>query len=96
MPAAPLTQTHPESVSKRLAAIDIDFSTADPLDELRPTQERFDLRAELDSMGRTIDPTALEAQFVKNARSQSARGRISHTSWRAVGRHTLQYSSRQE
>jgi hypothetical protein len=75
----------PDSVSKRLAAIDAEFSTADPLNALLLTQERLDLRAELASMEHNVDVTALEAKFLTVARSYSKRNGVSYAAWRVVG-----------
>ena len=46
----------PDSIKKRLAAIDEQLTTADPLDELRLVQERRDLdRASWTRMGQAVD-----------------------------------------
>ena len=75
----------PESVRKRLAAIDAELSSASPLDELLLVQERRDLDAELAAMSDSIDMDALEAEFVKVAKSYSESKSISYASWRDVG-----------
>ena len=74
-----------ESISARLAAIDAELQEADPLDELRLLQERRNLQTELESMGASVDVTALEAEFVKIARSYSERQGIAYATWREVG-----------
>lgn len=75
----------PESVSKRLAAIDEELMSADPLSRVHLVQEHMDLTAEMASMGETIDIAELEADFVTSAKAYSDRKGISHAAWRTVG-----------
>jgi hypothetical protein len=75
----------PDSIKKRLAAIDVQLPDADPLSELRLVQERRDLEAELQSMGEAVDLSAIEVSFVKVAKSYSERQGISYAAWREVG-----------
>lgn len=75
----------PESIAKRLAAIDAEVQSADAVKELRLVQERIDLEAELATMGTTVDITALEAGFVNVAKSYGERTGVSYAAWRAVG-----------
>jgi hypothetical protein len=75
----------PESVEKRLKAIDGELATADRLTQLKLTQERLNLDRELESLGAKQDLAGLEAEFVKVARSYSDRQGISYGAWRAVG-----------
>jgi len=75
----------PDSIAKRLAAIDGEIAAADAVKELRLVQERLDLEAELATMGTTVDMTALEAEFVKVAKSYGDRTGVSYAAWRAVG-----------
>ena len=75
----------PESVNKRLSAIDVELDAASPMDELRLVQERRDLQAELDKMSETVDMTSLEVAFVSVAKSYSDSKKISYASWREVG-----------
>jgi hypothetical protein len=75
----------PDSITKRLAAIDSEIGTADPVKELRLVQERLDLEAELATMGSVVDVSALEAEFIKVAKSYGARTGVSYAAWRAVG-----------
>jgi hypothetical protein len=75
----------PESIKKRLAAIEAQLPEADALTELRLVQEKRDLAAELESMGNAVDMGAIEAAFVKVAKSYSERQKISYASWRDVG-----------
>ena len=75
----------PESIAKRLAAIDGEIAGADAVKELRLVQERLDLEAELANMGATVDMSALEAEFIKVAKAYGERTGVSHAAWRAVG-----------
>lgn len=75
----------PDSIAKRLAAIDGEIGAADAVKELRLVQERMDLEAELATMGATVDIAALEAEFVKVAKTYGERTGISQAAWRAVG-----------
>jgi hypothetical protein len=75
----------PDSIKKRLAAIDEQLAQADPLSELRYVQERRDLENELSSMGSAVDLSAIEDAFVKVAKSYSERQGISYAAWREVG-----------
>ncbi len=75
----------PDSIAKRLTAIDNEFSSADAVKELRLVQERIDLQAELATMGTTVDMGALEAEFIKVAKAYGERTGVSYAAWRAVG-----------
>lgn len=75
----------PESISKRLEAIDAELIDADPVQELRLVQERLDLSAELTTVGSSVDMTSIEAEFVKVAKEYSARNGFSYAAWRTIG-----------
>ena len=75
----------PESIGRRLAAIDTAFSTAAPLERLGLVQERLDLQAELDTLSDKVDLGALQGDFVVHAASYSARKGISYGAWRELG-----------
>ena len=75
----------PETISKRLDAIDTELASAGPLDELLLVQERSNLEAELAAKSHAIDMNALEADFVTVAKSYSDSKSISYASWRQVG-----------
>jgi hypothetical protein len=75
----------PESIKKRLGAIDTQLADADALSELKLIQERRDLTDELAAMQAKVDIGALESAFVKVAKGYSARQGISYASWREVG-----------
>ncbi|MDQ1403537.1 MAG: hypothetical protein QOG03_1853 [Actinomycetota bacterium] len=76
----------PDSIKKRLAAIDTQFAEADALTRLHMTQERIDLSAELEQLQQpAVDISALEEGFVKTARDYGSRKGISYAAWRDVG-----------
>ena len=75
----------PESISRRLAAIEAEVQEADPVTELRLVQERIDLQNELAHAGRAVDLSAIEAEFVRVAKDYSARNGYSYAAWRTIG-----------
>jgi hypothetical protein len=75
----------PDSINARLARIEEELMVADPLDELRLVQERRNLTRELETMSSGVDISALEADFIKVAKSYSERQGISYATWRDVG-----------
>jgi hypothetical protein len=75
----------PDSVKKRLAAIDAQLAEASALQRLQLVQERIDLERELDQLGTKVDLSALEAAFVKTAAAYSERKGISYAAWRELG-----------
>lgn len=75
----------PESVARRIKAIESELQGANPVRELELIQERFDLERELATMQTKVDPKTLEAGFTKVAGSYSKRKGITYAAWRAVG-----------
>ena len=75
----------PESIDKRLAAIEKEFESANSIKRLSLAQERLDLSRERASMGATVDLSGLEAEFVKAAKGYSERKGISYAAWRELG-----------
>lgn len=77
----------PESIQKRLEAIEADLASADGLKRLTLVQERLDLQEELERLQSddTVDLSALEAEFVKVAKGYGERKGISYAAWREVG-----------
>ena len=75
----------PDSVKKRLAAIETTLPDAAATKRLELVQERIDLTAELASMNVKTDLTQVERAFVKAAKGYGARKGISYGAWRAVG-----------
>ncbi|MDE3087355.1 MAG: hypothetical protein KGJ77_11385 [Acidobacteriota bacterium] len=75
----------PDSIRRRLAQVQEQLPTADPLGRLHLLQEQTDLEAELARMGKAQDMAVLERAFVKVARAYGARKGISYHAWRAAG-----------
>lgn len=75
----------PESMKKRLAAIEESLPDADPLTRLHLTQERMDLEQELSSSDEGVDIAELEDAFVAAAEPYGRRKGITYTAWRALG-----------
>lgn len=75
----------PESVARRIKAIESELQGANPVRELELIQERFDLERELATMQTKVDPKTLEVGFTKVAGSYSKRKGITYAAWRAVG-----------
>jgi hypothetical protein len=77
----------PESIAKRLAAIDSQYETAGSLTALQLLQERKNLETELAAMGRDSGPDldTLRRAFVKQARAYGEAKGIEHATWREIG-----------
>jgi hypothetical protein len=75
----------PDSIQKRMKAIDDALASADKLTELKLVQERMNLEVELASLGASENLSELEDGFVQVARSYSERQGISYAAWREVG-----------
>ncbi|MBA3288337.1 MAG: hypothetical protein H0U21_09980 [Acidimicrobiia bacterium] len=75
----------PDTVNKRLKAIDDELLTADAISELRLLQERRNLSDELSTMGGEMDISVYEDAFVRAAGSYSQRHGIAYTTWREIG-----------
>ena len=75
----------PESIEKRLADIEAQLETADPLGRLQLVQERMNLRNELATKSEVIDLTSLEDEFVGAARAYGERKGITYGAWREAG-----------
>ncbi len=75
----------PASISKRLAAIDTELATADPLTRLHLIQQKKDLTDELGRSAESEDLGELEKQFVKVAKAYGERKGISYATWRTAG-----------
>ncbi len=74
-----------ETVKARLAKIDQELPTVDPLNALNMRQERADLQRELDAAESKVDLGRLEDEFVKAAPGYSERKGISYSVWRDAG-----------
>lgn len=75
----------PESIQKRLAAIEEQLGSADPLSRVHLVQERIDLEQELASGTNGLDLEGLEAEFAAAAAAYGQRKGISYDAWRAAG-----------
>ena len=75
----------PESIDKRLAAIEDQLATANSITRLTLIQERLDLQQERAAMGETVDLSELEAGFVAAAKGYSERKGISAAAWKEMG-----------
>ncbi|MFV0317042.1 MAG: hypothetical protein ACK5O2_08785 [Microthrixaceae bacterium] len=75
----------PDSINKRLAAIESELPDADPLKKVSLIQERMDLATELETLSESDDISATEAAFVKVAKDYSERKGITWAAWREAG-----------
>lgn len=75
----------PESMKKRLAAIEKQIEAADALTRLNLIQERIDLEHQLESSQDAVDMKALEDEFVRTAKVYGERKGISYAAWREAG-----------
>ena len=75
----------PDSIRKRLDAIESQLDDAAPLIRLQLIQERLDLTNELAAMEEAVDLSALEAAFVDAAAGYSQRKGITYAAWRELG-----------
>ncbi len=76
----------PETITKRLAAIDEQLATADPLNRLHLVQERLQLEREMASTEEDgADLEELEAAFVEVAAAYAERKGVTYEAWRSVG-----------
>lgn len=75
----------PESVKKRLAAIEDEITSADPLKRVHLLQERSDLQETLDATESKVDLDKLEKDFIRSAAPYSERKGITYATWREVG-----------
>ncbi len=75
----------PETMRKRLAAIDESLTRADPMTRLHLAQERIDLNAAITAAETTVDLSALEADFAAAGKSYGQRKGIGYAAWREAG-----------
>jgi hypothetical protein len=78
-------QRTPESIQKRLAAIEEQIPYAGSLQYLQLLQEQSDLETELAKGVDTVDIAGIEKEFIKVAKSYGERKGISYSTWRATG-----------
>ena len=72
----------PESMKKRLSAVEAEIATADPLKRVHLVQERFDLESAIEASESKVDLDQLEKDFVKSAAPYSERKGITYSAWR--------------
>lgn len=75
----------PDSIQKRLSAIDERLGTADPLTRLHLVQERMDLERELSTSDNGVSLQELEEAFVAAAEPYGRRKGITYSAWREAG-----------
>ena len=75
----------PESMTKRLVAIEQELKHCDPLTRVHLLQERMDLEHALEASSDAVDIRTLEDDFVKAAKGYGERKRISYAAWREAG-----------
>jgi hypothetical protein len=75
----------PDSIDKRLTAIDKSLESANPIKRLSLIQERLDLLTEKEALEGNVDISAFEDQFVDAAKGYSERKGISYAAWRELG-----------
>lgn len=75
----------PESIAKRLEAIEVDLQGANALARLNLVQEQMNLNAELESIKNVPDGTDLRDAFVDAAARYAKSKGISREAFRAVG-----------
>jgi len=75
----------PDSIKKRLATIDAELVSADPLKALNLRQERRDLLTELTTLDEKVDLAAVERDFVASAKAYGERRGIHYDVWREAG-----------
>ena len=73
------------TLERKLAAVEEELATADPVRRLHLVQERLDLSKALEAAEQTVDMEQLESDFVAIAASYSERKGISYQAWREVG-----------
>jgi hypothetical protein len=74
-----------DSMKKRLAAVEAEIASADPLKRLHLVQERNDLEAALEASESKVDLDQIEKDFVASAAPYSERKGISYSAWRELG-----------
>ena len=74
-----------QSITARLATVERELPTADPLKRLLLAQERLDLQDEIARAGNIVDFVQLEREFVETALEYSQRKGISYSAWRELG-----------
>lgn len=82
-PGRPVT---PESLRAKLAGLQQRLeSESDPMKRLELVQARLDAVDQLATVDESLDLEAIEADFIRHAKSYSNRKGISYAAWREVG-----------
>jgi len=74
-----------ESVAKQLAQTETELKSATGIVRLELLQRQRDLKVEAERLSEGVDLSALEAEFVKVARSYGDRKGITYGTWRDFG-----------
>ena len=74
-----------ESVAKQLAQTEAELKTAVGIVRLELLQKQRDLKVEAERLSEGVDLSALEAEFVKVAKSYGDRKGITYGTWRDFG-----------
>lgn len=74
----------PDSIAKRLAKIEEEMASAEPLKRLQMAQEKIDLQMELERLASDVDLTELEQEFCRVARGYADRKGISYAAFREL------------
>ncbi len=74
-----------ETLQKKLAGVEQELESADPVGRLHLTQERIDLQKAIEAAEQSVDINELESAFIDIAASYSERKGISYQAWREVG-----------
>jgi hypothetical protein len=75
----------PETIQKRIEAIDSSLADASPLDRVLLVQERLNLTSELGASSPEVDLGGLEEKFVEVVASYSTRKGLTYAAWRDAG-----------
>lgn len=75
----------PDSITKRLEAIEEELPRANPIKRVNLLQERLNLTRERDTLETEVDLSEPEEAFVANAKSYGERRGITYEAWRQLG-----------
>ena len=75
----------PDSVKKRLIAVEALLPDTGGVKRVQLLQERRDLKSELDTFGTTVDLSSVEREFLKAVKPYSENKGISYATWREAG-----------
>ena len=75
----------PDSIKKRLVAIDEKLASAGGTTRLQLIQERIELQDKLKAADSKVDLSELEKDFIKSANGYGEKKNISYAAWREAG-----------